>query len=190
MARVGVVLACLLLCACNGDSELNSSYQAPEGEKHPVVIQPTPTPAGVTTATGESVSCSSCHATRQPNKAHGAELTPERFHQGLHFAHGGLSCASCHKADNYDMLGLADGTALPFNRAMDLCAQCHGPQYRDYRNGSHGGMTGYWDLTRGGRTRNSCLACHDVHAPAYPKMMPAPPPVDAVWPEHKESSHE
>jgi formate-dependent nitrite reductase cytochrome c552 subunit len=62
--------------------------------------------------------------------------------------------------------------------AMRLCAQCHGPQYRDYKRGSHGGMTGHWDLSRGERTRNNCVDCHDPHAPAYPGTTPVLPPRD------------
>ena len=59
---------------------------------------------------------------------------------------------------------------------MTLCAQCHGPQFRDYQHGAHGGMTGYWDLTKGGRMRNNCIDCHDPHAPKYPTVTPGPRP--------------
>ena len=58
------------------------------------------------------------------------------------------------------------------------CAQCHGPQYRDYRHGAHGGMRGHWDLSRGPRERNHCVACHDPHAPAFGQFEPVPGPRD------------
>jgi hypothetical protein len=61
---------------------------------------------------------------------------------------------------------------------MRLCAQCHGPQYRDYQNGAHGGMTGNWDLSKGGRVRNNCIDCHDPHAPRYPTVTPSRGPND------------
>jgi len=63
---------------------------------------------------------------------------------------------------------------------MTLCSQCHGPQRRDYNMGLHGGMNGYWDLTKGGRTRNTCINCHDPHAPAFPLVMPVLPPKDRI----------
>jgi hypothetical protein len=67
---------------------------------------------------------------------------------------------------------------------MDLCGQCHGPQARDYAHGAHGGMTGYWDLSRGPRERNNCIDCHDPHAPAFPKVRPVFAPKDR-FPPHQ-----
>ena len=123
-----------------------------------------------------SVACSVCHSSREPNPTNrAADL--DAFHQGLSFAHGKVNCLSCHDARNYDRLHLADGAPLAFEATMDLCGQCHGPQRRDYEHGAHGGMRGYWDLTRGGRTRNHCVDCHDPHAPAYPKVRPVFPPL-------------
>lgn len=136
-------------------------------------------------ATGETdmhgrpitVACSTCHSSTRPNPAlRDAQLLRE-FHQGMTFSHGTISCLSCHNATDYDTLRLADGSSVAFENTMQLCAQCHGPQARDYRNGSHGGMSGHWDLKRGARFRNHCLDCHDPHAPQYPLVMPVFPPV-------------
>jgi hypothetical protein len=130
------------------------------------------------------VACMTCHATREPNRAHGVGgLVPDEFHQGLRYAHGadgGQSCLSCHHAEDYDALRLADGRKLAFANAQQLCAQCHGPQTRDYLHGSHGGMNGHWDTTRGPRERRTCTDCHDLHAPAYPALTPVFPPRDAA----------
>lgn len=125
------------------------------------------------------VACATCHTTRRP-EATKAQGDLDVFHQGLVVEHGDLSCLSCHNDENYDTLKLADGSAVGFENAMQLCAQCHGPQYRDYQHGSHGGMNGYWDLSRGPRTRNACTVCHDAHAPVYPQLMPVFPPTDIV----------
>ena len=125
-----------------------------------------------------SVSCATCHTTRAADYQAGVTSMPTEFHPGLVYTHGGLSCLSCHNADDYDTLRKADGQAVPYQNALLLCGQCHGPQTRDYRNGSHGGMVGYWDKTKGERDRNVCTDCHDVHAPAYPQMMPIFPPRD------------
>jgi hypothetical protein len=129
---------------------------------------------GVTNFHGEAatVSCSTCHASTTPNLALRRSEELDEFHQGLVFNHGQLSCLSCHNSGNYDSLRLADGTAVDFENVQQLCAQCHGPQTRDYRNGSHGGMNGYLDLKRGPRTRNNCTDCHDAHSPQYQAMMP------------------
>lgn len=122
------------------------------------------------------ISCATCHDTRAPQVATNHPSQLDEFHQGLRYAHGDLTCLSCHQAEDYDMLRKSDGTSIKINDSINLCAQCHGPQYRDYRNGSHGGMTGHWDLTRGGRQRNTCIDCHDPHHPAYPLVTPVFPP--------------
>ncbi len=122
------------------------------------------------------VSCATCHDTRPPNVATNQASQLDEFHQGLRYQHGNLSCLSCHHAEDYNLLRKSDGTSLPASDSIQLCAQCHGPQFRDYRNGSHGGMTGHWDLTRGGRSRNTCVDCHDPHHPSYPQVTPVFPP--------------
>ncbi len=139
------------------------------------------------------VACATCHDTREPNfKANdGAALT--EFHVGLKYKHGSQTCLSCHNSEDYGTLKRADGQALNFSDSMKLCAQCHGPQFRDYQNGSHGGMTGYWDLRQGPRERNHCTDCHDPHHPAYPQVMPVFPPKpvigEATRPAHGKPSH-
>jgi len=124
------------------------------------------------------IRCATCHDGRAANveRTRGEDL--KQFHQGMQTAHGNLTCLSCHDAKNYDALRLADGRSIPYAESMRLCAQCHGPQKRDYDHGAHGGMQGAWDLTKGGRVRNHCIDCHDAHAPKYPKVMPVFPPVD------------
>jgi hypothetical protein len=126
------------------------------------------------------VSCATCHTTTQPNFETRWTNDLHQFHQGLQIAHGGLSCLSCHNAGDYDQLRLADSRSLAFSDSMTLCSQCHGSQRRDYDIGLHGGMTGHWDLTRGGRTRNTCVDCHDPHAPAFPRVMPVLAPRDRI----------
>lgn len=150
-------------------------------ERHPVRLRQSVTPPRVDTGRKDSqgnavtVACGTCHATSAPRRESRRAADLDEFHQGLQYAHGDLTCLSCHDATDYDALRLADGRSLPFAETMALCAQCHGPQYRDYVRGSHGGMTGYWDLTRGPRERNHCVDCHDPHAPAYPEVMPTFP---------------
>ena len=129
--------------------------------------------------------CAACHGLRPPNNENANSSHLDEFHQGLKISHGQLTCVSCHNAnDNYSSLKLADGRTVAFEESITLCAQCHGPQYRDYEHGAHGGMSGYWDLGRGERVRNHCQHCHDPHVPSYPKFRPAPPPQDRFKPKH------
>lgn len=139
-----------------------------------------------------SIGCGSCHTTTSPRPQTRTAAALKEFHQGLTYAHGELTCLSCHNSTDYDTLRRADGSALPFTEVMQLCGQCHGPQHRDYQQGAHGGMTGFWDRTRGPRERNNCIDCHDPHAPRYPIVQPVFPPRDRMPLQrpHATASHE
>ncbi len=189
IAAVCLMLGCQRSESSGGQSPLVVAAESAAAKRHPVVIRKPPVPQGVPTATldphGKPVSlqCSACHRVRAANATTAQSTDLDEFHQGLKFAHGQLTCISCHDAnDNYSSLRLADGRSLPFTDSMRLCAQCHGTQFRDYQHGSHGGMTGHWDLTRGGRERNHCLHCHDAHAPKYPTFTPVAAPRDRFRP--------
>ena len=137
-----------------------------------------------------TISCSTCHATRKPNIQNRTAADLDEFHGGLTFAHGNLSCLACHNESDYDTLKLSDGTAVEYANMMQLCAQCHGAEMNDYEHGAHGGMSGYWDLTRGPRTRNGCTDCHDPHAPQFPHMIPTFKPKDRFLEQGGATSHE
>jgi hypothetical protein len=158
---------------------------APEPKWHEVLIRKPSGPpvfyTGVKDARGNPVTmaCAECHKNREPNPNARVGTESAFFHQGLKGHHGNLACVSCHNpADGYATLRLADGRPLPYTEVMQLCAQCHGPQYRDYLHGAHGGMAGHWDLSKGGRARANCIDCHNPHAPRYPAVQPAPGPND------------
>ncbi|MDP3275349.1 MAG: hypothetical protein Q8Q09_09160 [Deltaproteobacteria bacterium] len=159
---------------------------------YPVTIHAPPSLRGLQTnlrgPNGEplDVPCASCHSTQQFALPQSAQQLGGP-HVAMQFAHGSNQCRSCHDPDHYDRLRLATGTSIPMTEAMQLCAQCHGPQFRDYNRGAHGGMNGHWDLRRGPRLRNHCVDCHDPHAPAFPHFTPMPAPRDL--PVHH-SSHE
>jgi hypothetical protein len=125
-----------------------------------------------------TVACSTCHTTRQPNHQNKTVSDLNEFHGATVFSHGTVSCLSCHNERDYDALKLADGSRVEFSEVMTLCAQCHGPQMKAYEHGAHGGMSGYWDLTRGPRTKNNCIDCHNPHTPQFPKMQPMFKPKD------------
>lgn len=132
--------------------------------------------SGQTDALGQPVriACATCHTLKETATLPESPGDLKEFHVGLAFDHGSNRCASCHVSEPRaePKLRLADGTHVPMTEAMALCAQCHGPQYRDYQAGAHGGMSGAWDLSRGDRVRNHCVDCHDPHVPAYPSFKP------------------
>lgn len=163
---------------------------ADEKELHPVIVRH-PATLGVLDSelndvrgTPLGVACATCHAAGGRPALDQREDAPEDFHAGVELAHGALSCNSCHHSADRTRLRLADGTRLPMAEVMQLCGQCHGPQFRDYERGSHGGMAGYWDRERGPQVRNSCVACHAAHRPSYPLVIPAAPPRDRFLPQH------
>lgn len=126
-----------------------------------------------------TIRCATCHAMlAKPPKLPATASDAAGPHAGMRFKHGELACASCHDRDTVYSMRLADGRELALVDVIQLCSQCHGPQARDYRHGAHGGMRGYWDLSRGPRQRNTCVSCHDPHEPAYPTYLPAAPPND------------
>lgn len=153
---------------------------------HPVTIRPAASAPRVNTGRtnylgqAATVGCATCHTTTKPNLDTHSSAELDEFHQGLKFNHGNLACLSCHNVQNYDTLHLATGKPVEFANVMTLCAQCHGTAMRDYERGSHGGMNGYWDLTKGPRTRNNCVNCHDPHSPKYPQAMPVFAPRDRL----------
>jgi len=166
----------------NNEDDEAGFYDPPE--RHPVVINrpegPPRLSLDMTGLLGRSmgINCSTCHTIRESNPDNRSTEQLDEFHQGLAYVHGDLTCLSCHNPQNYDTLRLADGRSLNYRDVMNLCAQCHGPQWRDYQHGAHGGMAGHWDLSKGPRMRNNCIDCHDPHAPKFPMMQPTFKPID------------
>ena len=165
-------------------SEVNQQAEYPVTIRKPVGTPRTPVHTLGASAENSAdnnlgtVACSTCHATRRPNLANRRTADLDEFHQNVTIGHGNLTCLSCHNPDDYDTLHLADGSSVAYSDVMTLCGQCHGRQTRDYQHGAHGGMTGYWDLSRGPRMRLNCVDCHAPHAPRFPSMVPTFKPRD------------
>lgn len=169
-----------------GDSDSNSADDAVPGDppkfavkirrpSGPPVIELKPTDPLVKSG---RATCSTCHRLREPNPQNRTPGDLRDFHQNMSLAHGNLTCYMCHNPDDTDTLRLADGQPVQYQNVMTLCAQCHGVVAKDYARVAHGGMSGYWDLTRGERIRNNCIDCHDPHVPQFPKMQPTFKPRD------------
>jgi hypothetical protein len=116
--------------------------------------------------------CSQCHqgmpVNRKPRKL-------EQMHQDIVLKHmpGGW-CFDCHHPDNRDKLRMANGQVVSFEESYNLCGQCHGTVFRDWKIGLHGKRTGMWD---GEKQYLLCVHCHWPHEPKFKAMKPLPPPV-------------
>lgn len=184
-----------LLLSCNvADADSTESVRAspvslasepPAATQHRTTVHAPPRlesiELGSVPGQNRRVRCETCHALRTDAVLPTSTEQLVDFHQGMSFRHGELSCGSCHAAGQPPQLKLADGRTLATSDALQLCAQCHGPQYRDYRHGAHGGMTGHWDLRRGPRLKNHCVDCHDPHTPAMVPVAPVLPPRDRFF---------
>lgn len=186
-------------CASEGSSSVARANDAPdwtpaetENALHPThIISPPSTGTLKTEAievSGEPVgiACETCHgsangtsdsiAQRAANER--KDGSARTMHAEVVLSHGNLECASCHKADSPNRLHIAAGESFSLHESMRLCSQCHGLIRTAYNNGAHGGMRGYWDLQRGPRERNDCIACHNPHSPAHPQVIPVAGPKD------------
>lgn len=121
--------------------------------------------------------CAECHADFD-SPARQSELRSE--HAGIYkrFSHGlNANCLNCHKRENRNVFVDREGNVIDPENSEVLCAQCHGPAYRDWKAGIHGRLNGYWDRSKGQRTQVTCIQCHDPHSPSFAPMTPDPAPV-------------
>jgi hypothetical protein len=190
----GIALQYVLKPAVSASPSVDSADEAPLPADHPVVIRKPSGELGIDTGVKDDkgnpvlIACATCHTSKPPNPEAKIGVPLTLFHQSLIGKHGELTCISCHNpSDGYKTLRLADGKAVPYSEVMQLCAQCHGQQFNDYKHGAHGGMSGYWDLSKGGRQRNNCIDCHDSHSPKFPTVIPVSGPNDRF---QKEDKHE
>ena len=187
----GVFVAALMTSIFGPEPEFEIDESPPESAAPQIYDDIIHAPAGLGTLRTElrdihgdpiGVACSTCHLSGNlgdPPAKSADELS--EFHVDMDFDHGDLACSSCHAEDNRNQLKLADGTQIDYDDSMELCAQCHSSTYRSYKHGAHGGMAGHWDDSAGPRERNHCLSCHYAHEPAFPDVMPAPPPRDRYF---------
>ncbi|MFT7464716.1 MAG: hypothetical protein ACI9EF_003074 [Pseudohongiellaceae bacterium] len=123
---------------------------------------------------GQMLKCNACHELFESKRT-----TQDRLaqHTEIELQHGmNNRCLNCHDHGNRERLVLNDGTLVGLDEAPILCAQCHGPTWRDWQRGIHGRTSGYWDTTRGPAEKLGCTQCHNPHSPAFPGIAPAPGP--------------
>lgn len=118
--------------------------------------------------------CNDCHTLFKTNRDPESEL---RQHTHVKLSHGNNdACLNCHDNDNRERLTLRGGKTVGYDQVEQLCAQCHGPVYRDWQLGTHGKTVGYWDTNLGESIKLKCSQCHDPHRPAYDPITPLPGP--------------
>lgn len=154
-------------------------------EEAPVEAQPAPSESTPSTPLGQDIEvppppfsegifpCMDCHVEIEANP----ERRPlEEYHEEILLNHDEENrwCLDCHDAENRDVLRLASGKTIPFEQSYLLCAQCHGPNFRDWKAGVHGKRMGRWD----GKERSYllCVHCHNPHDPKFPHIEPMPKP--------------
>lgn len=166
--------------AANRTASFAVQYRQPVAREG-LVVQ-LPDNKGATT-----IACSTCHSLAESEGRTVQDPGLKSFHQGMDFKHGNLACRACHHQDNYDFLTLGGDETVLFTQVRQVCSQCHTTQGESYLHGAHGGMTGFWDLSRGGRLRNNCVDCHNPHKPAWGRFTPERGPTDKVVPHHIET---
>ena len=113
--------------------------------------------------------CTSCHLGR------GMILRDARIkdaHQNIkpdHPKQTGATCATCHAADNVELLALKNGERATLDHAYRVCAQCHFSQAEAWAGGAHGKRLDGW---QGRRVVMGCADCHDPHKPAIESRIP------------------
>lgn len=123
---------------------------------------------------GWTYNCMECHQLLEPSWAQN-RLWVE--HEDIKLDHGANRfCLNCHHPQNRNAFVDYDGTEIPQEDVVLLCAKCHGPTHRDWKAGVHGRRNGYWSKSMGTQTQLKCIQCHDPHSPKFKDMKPLPPP--------------
>lgn len=99
-------------------------------------------------------------------------------------------CFNCHHDDpkKRGQFVAYDGSPVPYQDVVLLCAKCHGPHYRDWSAGAHGRRNGYWDAKLGPQVAEKCIACHDPHWPYFKRLPSLPGPQTPGGLPHEEAN--
>lgn len=88
------------------------------------------------------------------------DLVPDSL--DLQHGRGAIWCLDCHHAEKRNKFVDNFGDTIEFDQPQKLCGKCHGPVYRDWREGIHGKRIGEWAST-GKKRWFVCTECHNPH---------------------------
>ncbi len=88
------------------------------------------------------------------------DLVPDSL--DLQHGRGAIWCLDCHHRTKRNKFVDNFGDTIEFNQPQKLCGKCHGPIYRDWREGIHGKRIGEWAST-GKKRWFVCTECHNPH---------------------------
>lgn len=119
-----------------------------------------------------SFNCTECHT------ASITELKRDNFdkkaaHWNIKLNHANeetMNCATCHIPNDMDNLQSLTNVVIDLNESYKQCSQCHQEQYTDWKGGAHGKQIGGWAPPR---LSNTCVNCHNPHAPQIEKRWPS-----------------
>lgn len=80
----------------------------------------------------------------------------------LQHGRGAIWCLDCHHTTQRNKFVDNFGNEIDFNQPQQLCGKCHGPIYRDWREGIHGKRIGEW-ASDGKKRWFVCTECHNPH---------------------------
>jgi hypothetical protein len=127
--------------------------------------------------------CSDCHEDMDVNHRRRI-LADEHVEISEMFNHASEQrwCLDCHNPEDRDVLRLANGDLVSFEESYNLCGQCHGTIFRDWKAGIHGKRTGEWN---GKKQYRLCVHCHNPHNPRFKPLKPLPPPDNPLEIKHR-----
>ena len=109
------------------------------------------------------------------------DLVPDAMN--LQHGRGAIWCLDCHHGEQRNKFVDHRGNEISFDEPQKLCGKCHGPVYRDWRDGIHGKRIGEWAST-GKKRWWVCSECHNPHDvqqgsrnSGFATMKPEPPPM-------------
>ncbi len=99
--------------------------------------------------------------TKRPRKlTMHTDLVPDSL--DLKHGRGAIWCLDCHHRTKRNKFVDNFGDTIEFDQPQKLCGKCHGPVYRDWREGIHGKRIGQWTTT-GKKRWFVCTECHNPH---------------------------
>lgn len=119
---------------------------------------------------GKAQSCQECHLGSSLEKIKGDYFKKAHWNISLEHAKSPImDCSTCHNTEKVWNFNVGK-TSVDIDGAVQVCAQCHSQQQKDWEIGAHGKRVTGWQTER---AVLSCVACHDPHHPTIEKRWPS-----------------